>query len=55
MTQPKFILLNGFAGAGKTTIAKRYLADHPLAFLIEGDELIVNLGHWLELEEKARS
>lgn len=54
MQLPKFILLNGFAGAGKTTIAKRYLADHPLAFVIEGDELIVNLGHWLEREEEAR-
>lgn len=54
MKKPNFILLNGFAGAGKSTIAQRYIANHPLAFVIEGDELIVNLGHWLEREEEAR-
>jgi predicted kinase len=54
MAQPNFILLNGFAGAGKSTIARRYIADHPLALVIEGDELIVNLGSWLEREGEAR-
>ena len=55
MSNPNFIILNGFAGAGKTTVAKRYLADHPLALVIEGDELIVNIGHWLENEPQARN
>lgn len=54
MTKPNFILLNGFAGAGKSTIARRYIADHPLALVIEGDELIVNLGSWLAREGEAR-
>lgn len=54
MTKPNFILLNGFAGAGKSTIARRYITDHPLAFVVEGDELIVNLGGWLEREDEAR-
>lgn len=54
MRKAKFIVLNGFAGAGKSTIAKRYIADHPLALTIEGDELIVNMGHWLENEPTAR-
>lgn len=52
--KPRLIVLNGFAGAGKSTISKRYIADHPLAFVIEGDELIVNLGHWLEHEAETR-
>ena len=54
MTKSKCILLNGFAGAGKTTIAKRYINDHPLALVIEGDELIVNMGQWVEHEKEAR-
>jgi predicted kinase len=54
MIRPKLILLNGFAGSGKSTIAKKYIQDHPLALLIEGDELIVNLGNWLQQEPEAR-
>jgi len=47
-------MLSGFAASGKTTIGQRYLKDHPLALLIEGDELIVNLGQWLKYEDEAR-
>jgi predicted kinase len=54
MGRQKLIILNGFAGSGKSTIGKRYIADNPLALLIEGDELIVNMGQWLEHEPKAR-
>lgn len=54
MQKPHFIVLNGFAGAGKSTIGQHYIAHHPLALVIEGDELIVNLGHWLEHEAEAR-
>lgn len=54
MTKPKLILLNGFAGAGKSTIAKMYIAEHPLAMVIEGDELIVNMGSWQTNEDEAR-
>jgi len=54
MSAPRFIVLNGFAGAGKSTIAKHYSAEHPLTFVIEGDELIVNLGQWLSNESRAR-
>jgi deoxyadenosine/deoxycytidine kinase len=52
--KPKLILLNGFAGVGKTTIARRYKDNHPLSLSIEIDELIVMLGQWLTYEEKAR-
>ncbi|MGB4759086.1 MAG: AAA family ATPase [Candidatus Saccharimonadales bacterium] len=54
MARPKFILLNGFAGSGKTTIAAKYIENHPLALAIEGDELIVHLGQWTKHEPEAR-
>lgn len=46
MNKPKLILLNGFAGSGKSTIAKRYIDEHPLSMSIEGDKLVVMLGQW---------
>lgn len=55
MTHPKVILLNGFAGAGKTTIARMYIKKHPMAMAIEEDELIVNIGDWLAHENEARN
>jgi predicted kinase len=54
MNRSKLILLDGFAGVGKTTLAKRYVADHPLALDLEGDEIIVMLGQWLSREAEAR-
>lgn len=54
MTKARCILLNGFAGAGKSTIAKRYKEEHPMALVIEGDELIVNIGQWTTHEAAAR-
>lgn len=53
-TRQKLILLNGFAGTGKTTIAKRYIDEHPLDLSIEGDHIIVMLGQWLNFENEAR-
>jgi predicted kinase len=46
MIKPKLILLNGFAGSGKSTIATKYIEAHPLAMSIEGDKLVVMLGQW---------
>lgn len=54
MHNPKLILIDGFAGVGKTTLAKRYVADRPLAMDLEGDEIIVMLGQWLAHEKEAR-
>jgi len=39
-------MLAGFAGCGKSTLAERYIADHPLALYVEGDEIITKLGQW---------
>lgn len=44
--RPKLIMLAGFAGCGKSTLAERYIADHPLALYVEGDEIITKLGQW---------
>ena len=44
----RLILLNGFAGCGKTTIANRYVSEHPLSLSVEGDEIITRLGQWRE-------
>ena len=53
MNQPTLILLYGFAASGKTTLAKRYLEDHPLSLVVEGDVLIAMLGRWREHAREA--
>lgn len=50
----KIILLYGFACSGKSTLAHRYINDHPLDLCIEGDILITMLGNWSSHEETAR-
>ena len=51
--QQKLIMLNGFAGCGKTTIAKKYIDEHPLALRVECDEIISNIGQWQQYSEEA--
>ena len=43
---PLLILLNGPPGAGKSTLAQRWLDDHPLALNLELDQLWLQLGRW---------
>lgn len=54
MSKPTLILLNGPAGIGKTTIAQRYIDEHPLALSVSGDDIIIMLGQWLKHENEAR-
>lgn len=50
----KLILLNGPAGVGKSTIARRYIDEHPLSMSIEGDQIIGMIGAWRQNELEAR-
>ena len=54
MIKAKLILLNGFMAAGKTTIAKKYIANHSLAMTIEADTLVDNIGDWTNHRGEAR-
>jgi predicted kinase len=55
MNKPKLIILYGFAASGKTTLAKMYIAQNPLALNIEGDQIISMLGDWRSRETDARA
>jgi predicted kinase len=54
MTKAKLILINGFNASGKTTIAKKYIADHSLAMAIEADALVDNIGDWTNHRDEVR-
>ena len=44
--KPKLILLNGNPGMGKSTLAQRYIDDHPLALNLDIDKVWFMLGKW---------
>lgn len=47
----KLIHLNGAPGVGKSSIARRYVDDHPLALVVDIDSIRTSLGCWDEVEE----
>ena len=49
------LLVNGPPAVGKSTLARRYLDDHPLALLVEIDSLRTALGQWAEHEESKQT
>ncbi len=54
MAKAKLIVLNGFAAAGKTTIANMYIAEHSLALSLEADALVDNISDWVSHKEEVR-
>jgi predicted kinase len=54
MTKAKLIVLNGFAASGKTTIAKKYIAGHSMAMVLEADAIVDNIGDWTNHQEEVR-
>lgn len=50
---PQLIVLNGPPGIGKSTLAGRYVDDHPLSLCLEQDIVRGLLGGWLSRESKS--
>ncbi|NLT55195.1 MAG: ATP-binding protein [Actinomycetales bacterium] len=50
---PRLIVINGPPGCGKSTLAARYVADHPLALDLDIDRVRGCLGRWLSTPQEA--
>lgn len=44
----RLLLLNGTPGSGKSTLAHRFAQDHPLALVLDVDQVRGMLGCWLD-------
>ena len=50
---PRLVHLNGPPGIGKSTLARRYIEDHPLAFCLDIDGFRRLIGRWDEHERES--
>jgi predicted kinase len=46
LSTPLLLLVNGPPAIGKSTLARRWVDDHPLALVVDIDELRVRMGRW---------
>jgi len=53
--QPKLIIITGAAGAGKSTIAQKYIDEHLLALMVSSDQLVGSMGQWITHELEAQA
>lgn len=44
--KPKLILINGNPGMGKTTLAQRYIDEHPMTLNLDIDNIWIMMGQW---------
>ena len=44
------LLINGAPGVGKSTLARRYADEHPLALIIDIDAIRTQLGQWAKFD-----
>ena len=49
----RLILLNGPPSSGKSTLARRFVDDHPLALCLDIDVVRAMLGRWLDRPTEA--
>lgn len=49
----RLVLLNGPPGIGKSTLAERYVADHPLALCLDIDQVRRRLGQWQDHQRES--
>jgi RimJ/RimL family protein N-acetyltransferase/predicted kinase len=50
---PRLVHLNGPPGIGKSTVARRYVGDHVLAFCLDVDDIRCLIGQWNDNEEES--
>lgn len=46
--KPRLILINGNPGMGKTTLAQRYIDEHPMTLNLDIDNIWIMMGQWRE-------
>lgn len=49
----RLVLINGVPSSGKSTLARRYADDHPLALVLDIDQVRGMLGRWLHTPAEA--